>query len=149
MRHALLLLYYYFTTSLLLPYYRLTTAFSPDLITYNTLLDVLAKSAHRRGHAAFLQGLQVKHALLLLYNCFTTALQLLYYCLTTATTALLLCLHRSRVLRLQVLELMSTARVAPDLISYNSLLNIASKGAAAPGNKDWSANGLRVYIYKP
>ncbi len=71
---ALLLLYYCFTAALLPPYYCIS--FSPDLITYNTLLDVLAKSAHRRGHAAFLQGLQVKHALLLLYNCFTTAFQL-------------------------------------------------------------------------
>ena len=86
---ALLLLYYCFTAALLPPYYCIS--FSPDLITYNTLLDVLAKSAHRRGHAAFLQGLQVKHALLLLYNCFPIALLLIYYCyycLTTVFTSL-------------------------------------------------------------
>ena len=32
---------------------------SPDLITYNTMLDVCAKSAPRRGHKAFLHGLKV------------------------------------------------------------------------------------------
>ena len=146
---ALLLLYYFFTTALLPPYYCVFTR--PHHLQHAPRRASQKRASPRprgvsagsAGEACFTTALQ------LLYNFFTTALQLIYYCFTTATTALLLCLHCSRVLRLQVLELMSTARVAPDLISYNSLLNIASKGAAAPGNKDWSANGLRVYIYKP
>ena len=60
-----------------------------------------AKSAPRRGHKAFLHGLDV-------------------------------------------FERMAADGLEPDLISFNCLLNIASKGAAVPQNSKWSTNGLKV-----
>jgi hypothetical protein len=45
---------------------------------------------------------------------------------------------------MDVLRELRTAGLCPDMITYNTLLNIAAKGAACAGNNQWSTNGLKV-----
>jgi hypothetical protein len=45
---------------------------------------------------------------------------------------------------MDVLRELRTAGLSPDIITYNTLLNIAAKGAACAGNIHWSTNGLKV-----
>ena len=119
------------------------TGVAPDRITYNTLLDVCAKSAARRGVDAFVEGLELMDTMvgdgiapdLVSYNSLLN---------TAAKGAAAPGNAEWSANGLKVLAMMQDKGLSPDVNSYNVLIDACAQAASARGSRGRVEEGMLV-----